>query len=273
MLKKDSTNSSRPPSADSAFTKAKANSAKEKSGRNVGGQPGPKGHRLLPPSVPDTIVDKKPPSVCTCCGGDVLVGEGYESRQNKDIEVIVTITEERAYQGQCANCSKKFKGEFSDGFTGHAAYGPNVKAAVAMLNTDANVPVNKTALFVSCLTEGQINMSDGTVVNITAELAARFWSTVQEIVLLLAACGVLNVDETGVHINGSLTWIQIISNENYSLYARSLKRGTPNEMMEGLIMLFTGVLVHDHLKSYYGYAHLSHAECNVHILRYLKAVT
>ena len=68
--------------------------------------------------------------------------------------------------------------------------------------------------------------------------------------------------------------MQIISNENYSLYGRSLKRGTPNEVMDSLIMLFTGVLVHDHLKSYYSrYAHCSHGECITHGLRYLKAVT
>ena len=272
MLKKDSTNSSKPPSADSDFTKAKANSSKEKSGKKVGGQPGHKGHRLLPSSDPDNIVDKKPPCVCACCGGDVIFSDSYEARQSKDFEVVVTITEERSYQGRCINCNKKYIGEFSEGINSHVGYGPNVKAAVAMLNTDANVPVHKTALFISCLTEEKINMSDGTVVNITAELAARFRSTVQEIVLLLASCGVLNVDETGVHVNGNLTWIQIISNEDYSLYARSLKRGTPNEVMDSLIMLFTGVLVHDHLKSYYGYTHLSHAECNVHILRYLKAV-
>jgi transposase len=82
-----------------------------------------------------------------------------------------------------------------------------------------------------------------------------------------------NVDETSVRINGKLTWMQIISNENFSLFGRSQKRGTLNDVMNSLIMLFTGVLVHDHLKSYYGYTHLSHAECNVHVLRYLKAVT
>ena len=273
MLKKDSTNSSKPPSTDLDFTKAKADSVKEKSGKKVGGQPGHKGHRLLPSSNPDNIVDKKPPCFCVCCGGDVIFSDNYEFRQNKDIEVIVTVTEERAYLGRCVKCNKNYKGEFSEDFSSHVSYGPNVKAAVAMLNSDANVPVHKTALFVSCLTEGKINMSDGTVVNITAELAVKFGTAVQEIILLLASCGVLNVDETGVHVNGNLTWMQIISNENYSLYARSLKRGTPGEVMNSLIMLFSGVLVHDHLKSYYGYTHLSHAECNVHILRYLKAVT
>jgi transposase len=116
-------------------------------------------------------------------------------------------------------------------------------------------------------------MSDGTVVNIIDDLAGGFAGPLQDIAGALASCGVLNVDETGYRVNGNLTWMQIISSENYSLYGRSPKRGTPNEAMDSLLLLFTGVLVHDHLKSYYRYTHLTHAECNTHGLRYLKAVT
>jgi transposase len=39
-----------------------------------------------------------------------------------------------------------------------------------------------------------------------------------------------------------------------------------------ILDLFTGILVHDHFKSYYGYKLMTHAECNAHILRYLQAV-
>jgi transposase len=41
---------------------------------------------------------------------------------------------------------------------------------------------------------------------------------------------------------------------------------------EDLMILFTGILIHDHLKSYYRYQHLTHAECNEHISRAAKAV-
>lgn len=36
--------------------------------------------------------------------------------------------------------------------------------------------------------------------------------------------------------------------------------------------LFTGIPVHDHLKSCYGYELMTHAECNAHILRRVKVV-
>ena len=271
MLKKDSSTSDRPPSND--FARAKAESTKEKSGKKVGGQPGHPGRRLIPSSNPDVIINKMPPDLCPDCGKGVVHSGRYESRQVIDVEVHVKVTEERAHDSCCAGCGKVLKGEFSEGFNSHVGYGPMVKTIAAILNTDANVPVHKTSVFISSLTGNMINMSDGTVVNIVSDLAARLDETVQDIIMALAACGVLNVDETGVRINGSLNWIQIISNESFSLYGRSPKRGTLNAEMNDLILLFTGMLVHDHLKSYYGYKHISHAECNVHVLRYLKAVT
>jgi len=272
MLKKDSSTSDKPPSTDPDFNKAKAESSKEKTGNKVGGQPGHKGHNLKPSPNPDVVVDKMPPETCTCCGGRI-VGDGrYESRQVFDVEISVKVTEERAYSGHCSGCGLRADGEFSEGFNGPVSYGPSVRAVAASLNADANVPVHQVARFLSSLTDGLINMSDGTVVNIVAGLAARLDETVQDIIKALASCGVLNVDETGVRVCGKLTWIQIISSEKFSLYGRNSNRGSPNDEMDGLLLLFTGILVHDHLSSYYGYKHISHAECNVHILRYLKAV-
>ena len=271
MLKKDSSTSDRATSSD--FTRAKATSYKEKSGKKIGGQPGHAGRRLLPSPDPDEVIDKMPPNVCPGCGGKVVHSGQYERRQVFDLDVRIKVTEERAHGGCCGGCGLKLGGEFSEGFNSHVAYGPTIKAIAAMLNANANVPVHKTAVFLSSLTGGRVNMSDGTVVNIVSDLAERLGETVRDIVGALAACGVLNVDETGVRINGNLNWMQIISNESFTLFGRSLKRGTPNADMNGLLLLFTGILVHDHLLSYYGYAHVSHAECNVHVLRYLKAVS
>ena len=272
MLKKDSSTSDKPPSTDPDFNKAKVESSKEKSGKKAGGQPGHKGHYLKPSPNPDVVIDKMPPEVCPCCGGEVIDDGRYESRQVFDVEISIKVTEERAHSGRCCGCGKRLDGEFSDGFNGPVGYGPSVRAIVASLNADANVPVHQVVRFLSSLTNGVIDMSDGTVVNIVSGLAARLDETVRDIIDALASCGVLNVDETGVRVCGKLTWIQIISNEKFSLFGRSPKRGTPNEKMDALLLLFTGMHVHDHLSSHYGYKHLTHAECNVHVLRYLKAV-
>jgi transposase len=271
MLKKDSSMSDKPPSADPLFVKAKATSTKEKSDKNVGGQKGHKGHYLKPKN-PDIIIDKKPPEHCPHCNGEMIIDNEYEPRQIIDIKVEVITTEERSFVGTCCNCGLIVEGEFSKGFNSPVGYGPSLKTIVSTLNTDSNVTINKVAQFISSLTDGQINMSHGTVVNIIKSLATKLKPSINDITLQLASCSVLNVDETGVSINGDLTWMQIIANKDLSLFGRNPKRGTLNDAMDKLLLLFTGNLMHDHLKSYYKYDHLTHSECNSHSGRYLNAV-
>jgi transposase len=88
----------------------------------------------------------------------------------------------------------------------------------------------------------------------------------------LIAGKILHTDETGCRVNGELDWMQIYSNEAYTLFGRNEERGGLCIENEDILRFFTGVLVHDHFKTYYRYTHMTHAECNVHILRYLEAV-
>ena len=115
-------------------------------------------------------------------------------------------------------------------------------------------------------------MSNGTVINMLNELAGKLEVTVKDISHMLIACDVLNADETGFKINGDISWMQILANKEFTLFGRSPSRGKPNEVMSEILTLFIGILVHDHLMSYYSYKHLTHAECNTHADRYLKAV-
>jgi transposase len=61
-----------------------------------------------------------------------------------------------------------------------------------------------------------------------------------------------------------------LGNKAYTLYCSHKKRGNDADKEMGILPTFSGVLVHDHLKGLYGFS-CEHAECNAHILRYLKA--
>ena len=273
IRKKDSTTSDKPPSTNSPFTNAKATSSREKSGNERGGQPGHEGHYLDPKENPDIIIEKKPPTHCPHCKSEVIIDDNYEAKQVIDIEIKVVTTEERVFQGICPDCGQVVCGEFSEGFNSPVCYGPSLKTIVSTLNVDSNVTVNKIVNFISSLTDNQINMSHGTVINFLKDLSGKLKSSTNDIADALASCKVLNADETGFKINGKLNWMQIIVNENLSLFARNPKRGTINDAMDKLLTLFVGDLMHDHFTPYYKYQHLTHDECNAHGGRYLKAVT
>jgi transposase len=269
-LKKDSSISSRPPSTD-GFKKRAARLPKTKSGRKPGGQAGHKGHTLNLYPEPTVVIKKDPPHVCTC-GGKVVPLPGFRAKQRVDIRVLAEIIEERALSGRCEGCGKIHEGVFSDGFVNCVQYGTGIKAVVACLNAYANVPVNKTAEFLSSITDGLVCISDGTVVNIIHELADGLAGTIDAIKNMLVAGGCLGVDETGCRVDGKLDWLQIFAGSDCVLFGRNDSRSGFFHEGADLIEMFTGILVHDHLSSYYRYKHLSHAECNSHILRYLKSI-
>ncbi len=267
QLKKTCETSDKPSSAN-IFKKPM--STRVKSGKKPGGQIGHKGHTLNPfPNA--TLIDCHMKEICDC-GGKIHVSGKYKSKQLVDIQVVLHVIEEHANVGYCTKCGKRHEGTFSDKFVNAVNYGDDIKAVISLLNTRMNLPVNKIAELIRILTDSKIRISDGTVVNTVTGLASKSARTVNRIAEYLKNCGLLLVDETGCRVNGKLDWFQIFTNGPFILFSHNKKRGSLLFEGEDLLSIFTGILLHDHFKSYYRYTHLSHAECNDHIDRRLKAV-
>jgi transposase len=269
MTKKTPSTSDTPPSSNPFRKRTK--STRKKSGRKPGGQEKHPGWGLKPYPNPTHIINKRPPEKCSC-GGHIHPNETYTPKQLVDVKVSVTVTEERVYIGRCSQCGKKHRPGFSEEYINPVQYGSSLMALVAMLNTYANVPIGKTVDFLSGLTNGEIRISHGTVVNINTRLASLLEDTVALISERILASDVLGADETGLRIGGHLEWMQVMSTESYTLFGRNEKRG--GLCIEGteILVAFTGILIHDHFMKYYQYKHMSHAECNAHILRYLESI-
>jgi len=245
-------------------------STRVKTGRKPGGQRGHKGHTLQP--FPDAEVIDCPPVKQCECGGTVHISDKYKSKQSVNIEVILKVTEEHVQIGYCEKCGKRHDGSFSEEFVNPVNYGDDIKAIISLLNTRMNLPINKISELLRILTDSKIKISDGTVVNIVNDFAQKSVPTVKRIVEHLTKCGLLLVDETGCRVNGKLDWFQIFTDDYFTLFSHNKKRGSLLFESDDLLALFTGILLHDHFKSYYRYNHLTHAECNDHIDRRLKAV-
>lgn len=268
-IKKDSSNSSKPPSSD-GLKKPQKLSTREPSGKKPGGQPGHIGYTIKPYVEEIKVVAIKE-GVCSC-GGEINFCDDYNSRQLVDVKVTFYTTEERAYKGRCKVCRKAFQAAFSSQFRAPVQYSDNVTTLVSILNEYGNVPDKKTAEIISAICGDKISMSPGTVVNIRTALAGKLAPVVEMIKKNLIKANVLNVDETGMRVNGKLNWVNIFTSDQYTLFEHSQKRGAHCNDEDGILACYTGILVHDHFKSYYKNKVVKHAECNQHILRYLKAV-
>ena len=266
-LNKNSTNSSKPSSTD-AFKKVIHN-CREKTGRKVGGQYNHIG-ATLNKKEPTKIIDKK---IEKCeCGGKVENNIEYEAKQLIDIEIKVNVIEERVYEGKCCKCGRIHKGKFSEEFKNPAQYGNNLKAFVSMLVNEEYVAIDRCSKFIKEITGDKITLSNGTIVNITKELSKKSENSVKKIENNLIKSPLAHSDETGARINGVQHWIHTLCDAKNVRYGVNEKRGKEAlEEME-LLKFFTGILIHDHFKPYYQYGQITHAECNAHIIRYLKSV-
>jgi len=263
VINKDSSNSSKPPSSD-AFKKIF--NSREKTGRKPGGQTGHAGSVPVLFENPAHIINHKRER-CGC-GGTVVYGEEYQAKQIVELEIKAEVAEHRSYTGVCGRCNATVKNDMPLHDT--ITYGETVKAFAAMLSSEGLVSINRIKAMLCEITGGAIALSEGAIAKWNKDLSGKLEPFIEEIKEKLLAQPVLRKDETGIRIANSLQWLHVLSNEEYTLYFAHKKRGNEADKETGILPMYSGVLVHDHLKGLYSFT-CGHAECNAHILRYLKS--
>lgn len=256
----NSSNSSKPPSADPNRTRK----PKSPSGRKPGGQQGRQGTTLQPVVDPDEIkilrIDRK--SLPDGQYREV----GYESRQVIDLEITRMVTEWRA-QVLEDNQGKRYVAPFPEGVTRPVQYGIGVKVNSVYMSQYQLIPYHR--IEDHFLDQMQIPVSNGTIYNFNQEAYERLDYFDQWVRRQLALSPLLHVDETGINIGGKGNWLHNTSNAKYSFFYPHAKRGGEALDEIGILSAFQGVLCHDHWKTYYQYGAL-HSLCNAHHLRELE---
>lgn len=264
QLKKDSTNSSKPSSTDNIYKKKVHIVSARKAGGKNGGQWNHKGTTFSKEEVAKLIKDKKVKYKIEHIGN--RESGKYKSKYIVDIKVVTTVTEYRYYEEENNkyNIPKQMEPEVQ--------YGSTSKALMCYLTTEMMAPLNKTRSFLRQITNNIFKLSEGTIVNTQRLLDKRLTPVVNEIKERLIKAKVLHVDETGIRINGELNWLHTCCSKDFVYYEVNAKRGKEAIDAIGILAYFVNILVHDHWKPYYKETHMTHAECNAHILRYLKGI-
>ncbi len=202
--KKDSTNSSTPPSQD--YGKAHKNkSLRKKSGRSRGGQNGHKGHTLEITQSPDEVIDYVP-EFCQQCGESLekLSGICAERRQVVDVPPVrPTYTEHRAYSKAC-RCGYVTKSSFPSNVKAPIQYGEGVKSMIAYFSVRQYLPYRRMK---ECFQDlFGVSISEGSLVNAVRRMAYKSLPIYNRIKQNLLHSAVVGADETGVKVNGKKAW-------------------------------------------------------------------
>ena len=267
----NSTNSSKPPSSDSPFTKPAPKSLRRKSGRKPGGQPGHPGSTLALVADPNER-KRHEPGLCTGCGVDLVDAPevGMERRQVFDLPpMTVRVTEHQLIARRCG-CGTTTCGTAPEGVSAPVQYGPRITAIILYLYVGQFLSKKRTALALAELFGTPV--SDATVASVAARAADGLGEFLSQVGDRIAASAVAGFDETGLRVAGALHWVHCARTGKYTLITCHRRRGRKGIDDAGVLTRFRGVAVHDAWAPYDTYADAEHQLCCAHAQRELAAV-
>lgn len=267
-LAKNSRNSSKPPSTD-GYAKPAPKSLRQKTGRKPGGQDGHPGHTLKPVENPDHFVLHRLEE-CTCgCGGSLREQPTLREEKRQVFELPpqrLEVTEHRAEVKRCPRSGKIICAAWPHGVSAPVQYGPRFTAWLVYCRVQQLLPLDRISqlcadLFGHPVSEATIEAA----LRVTNASLAPFQT---EVTHQLRRATVAHADETGLRVAGKLHWLHVVSTEHLTWYGVHPKRGREAIHHFDILPRFTGCLIHDCWKPYFG-LDCSHGLCNAHLLREL----
>lgn len=262
ILDNNSSNTSQPPSTDQKGGKpVNLYNGRKKTDRKVGGQKGHKGITLTKKAVEEKICSGKYHHQVRVIGNPT--GKTYVTKYEVDLNVVPVITEIRIYADE--------EGHYAIPFEYHSdvVYGANIKAMAVTLYSEGVMSNDRIASFLNAVSGDELNLSEGSIYHFCKNFSKKSESSIMHIEEELLNQSVVATDATVITVNGEQKYIRNFSTVKSILY-RARKDKTLDTMHKiRFLENFTGILVHDHETALYHFG-IEHAECNVHIIRYLQ---
>lgn len=269
QLKKDSRNSSKPPSGDGF--KKRTKSLRKKSDRPSGGQKGHPGSTLEWSETVDEVV-VHPVNECQGCGQSLasVVAIEHEVRQVHELPPLqLEVIEHQAEVKCCPQCETVSRGEFPADVNSVVQYGSGLRGLMVYLMAAQLLPSERTCEVLSEVFGCEV--SEGTLYNAREQCFEQLESVEAQIKAGVEASAVGHFDETGLRVNSKLWWLHVASTAELTYYFVHAKRGKAAMDEMAVLPTFKGTSVHDGWSSYAQYD-CTHALCNAHHLRELRFV-
>lgn len=276
LRKRNSTNSSKPPSSDGLAGEQRARGRKHKSKRKPGAQPGHPGHhRGLVPTAAVSAVEVVLPKQCGHCGGRLskipgkVTTEG-EPRRHQVTEmpaVKAHVTEYQFPNVVCGDCGKATRAPLPEEIAGH--FGPQLTALIAYWTVVCRLPRRLVEAMLADVLGIEISL--GSTQKAWEEVSQAVAQPVQQLQEQLPRQAVLNVDETGWRTNGDKRWIWALVAQQYVFYVVASTRGA--EVLVSLLgTVFRGILCSDRWVVYLTYHSGRMQLCWAHLKRNILGI-
>jgi transposase len=275
--KKNSTNSSKPPSSDGMAGEQRPRGRKHKSKRKPGAQPGHPGHhRRLVPSCEVNAIEVLLPKQCGNCGGKLPQKPGKvttagDPRRHQVTEVPTVkahITEYQFPNVVCGQCGKTTHAPLPEEIAGQ--FGPQLTALIAYWTVVCRLPRRLVEAMLADVLGIEISL--GSTQKAWEEVSQAVEQPYRQLQEQLPGEAVLNVDETGWRTNGNKRWIWALVANRFVFYVVASTRGA--EVLVSLLgSVFRGILCNDRWVVYLTYHSTGRMQlCWAHLKRNLLGI-
>jgi transposase len=269
----NSTNSSKPPSADGLDKPKPRRGRVQGSGRRRGKQPGAPGTTLRLVDNPDRRLEHRP-DWCgnPACGARLAEAPDYARQRRQVFElppVKPYVTEHQVVSVRCGCCGTVTEASAPAGVAGRVQYGPGLRAAVAYGRGVQFLPYARVARLMGDLLG--VPVSAGFAYQVVAEAAAALGPFCSHVAAALHLEKVLHADETPARVGGKLKYVHVACTDRLTLMHVG-GRSADDVDAGGVLPGFDGVLVRDGYAAYQHLKDADHAWCGAHLLRDLRGV-
>ena len=266
---KNSSNSGRPSSTDiSKPKKSGANlyNSRKPTKAKVGGQKGHEGHNLSKEKIEKIIQNNNIKKV--------VIPHTIKGDSNKEpiIKYKMGLTFVPYIEEHIFNYSKTSNETLPKEFYTDVTYTNELKSLVVFMNVHNVLSINRLAEFFNVISNGIINFSHGTIVNIMSEFSKKSTVSIDNIVADILKDTKLFTDETVEKLDNKKGYVRNYSNEDSVVYKSHFNKGHAPIKEDDILTKFTGIVMGDHDTTLNSYGS-KRIECNVHLGRYTVEIT
>lgn len=270
--RKDSSNSSKPPSSDGVVGQVRRCRWRAKSKRRPGGQKGHPGHhRALVPLEQVQQVKSVVPACCQHCGLSLpqrmenlrAAGEPQRHQVTELPPIQPYVVEYQCHKVICPVCGEATRAPLPAEAQGD--FGPQLMALMAYLTVVCRMPRRVVEAFLQQALN--IPISLGSTQNVWQQVSAAVAQPCQELEEQLKREPVLNSDETGWRCNGEKRYLWALVARSFAFYTVAGTRSA-EVLIHLLGAVFAGILCSDRYSAYFKYQAKGLAQlCWAHLKR------
>ena len=265
QLNKDSSNSGIPTSKEiktkNNKTRTNTYNHREKKLRKNGGQFGHKGNTLTKEKLINKINENNIKVI-------PIIHRIKGSNKQKDItKYKIGLNIEVYVEKHIFKHTKNSKASLPKEFYSDVTYNNDLKAFTVTLGNYYSLPYGKVKEFLNDLSNGIINISEGSIDNIYEEFSNKSNGTINNITNNILNGKYQHTDETVTKENGKDTYYRGYANSKNVLYKYHHHKGDNPIKEDNILTNFYGTIISDHEVGIFKYG-LNNQDCVIHTGRY-----